>query len=77
MKTIFSIDLESALQGQRRSRSEPSLEIKMNSMRAQLLQSCLTLSSPMDYGHSGSSVHEILQARILEGVAMPSSRRSS
>ena len=29
------------------------------------------------YGLSGSSVHEILQARILEWVALPSSRRSS
>ena len=43
MKTIFGIDLESTLQGEGRSRSEPSLEIKTNSMRAQLLQPCLTL----------------------------------
>ena len=32
---------------------------------------------PMDYSPSGSSVHGILQARILEWVAMPSSRGSS
>ena len=32
---------------------------------------------PMDYNPSGSSVHGILQARILELVAMPSSRGSS
>ena len=31
----------------------------------------------MDYSWPGSSVHEILQARILEWVAMPSSRGSS
>ena len=31
----------------------------------------------MDYSPRGSSVHGILQARILEWVAMPSSRRSS
>ena len=31
-----------------------------------------TLYDPMDCSRSGSSVHEILQARILEGVAMPS-----
>ena len=31
----------------------------------------------MDYSPPGSSVHEILQARILEWVAMPSSRESS
>jgi len=31
---------------------------------------------PMDYSPPGSSVHGILQARILEGVAMPSCRES-
>ena len=43
----------------------------------QLLHSCLTLCDPMDCSPPGSSVHGILQARILEWVAMPSSRRSS
>ena len=33
-------------------------------------QSCLTLCDPMDYSPPGSSVHGILQARILEWVAM-------
>ena len=37
------------------------------------LQLCPTLCDPMDYSSSGSSVHGILQARILEWVAMPSS----
>ena len=40
-------------------------------------QSCLTLCEPMDYSLPGSSVHEILQARILEWVAIPLSRGSS
>ena len=40
------------------------------------LQLCPTLCDPMDYSSSGSSVHGILQARILEWVAMPSSRGS-
>ena len=35
-------------------------------------QSCLTLCNPMDY-----TVHGILQARILEWVAIPFSRESS
>ena len=35
------------------------------------------LFNPMDHSLPGSSVHEILQARILEWVAMPSFRRSS
>ena len=46
-------------------------------MYAQLLQSCLTLCDPMDYNLPRSSVHGILQARILEWVATPSSRGSS
>ena len=40
-------------------------------------QSCLTLCDPMDYSPPGSSVHGILQARILEWVAIPFSRGSS
>ena len=40
-------------------------------------QSCLTLCDHMDYSLPGSSVHEILQARILEWVAIPFSRESS
>ena len=43
-------------------------------MTAQSLQSYLTLFDPMDHSPPGSSVHEILQARILEWVAMLSSR---
>ena len=38
------------------------------------LQSCLTLCDPMDCSQPDSSVHGILQARILEWVATPSSR---
>ena len=37
-----------------------------------LLLSCLTLCNPMDYSPLGSSVHGILQARILEWVPFPS-----
>ena len=40
-------------------------------------QSCLTLCDPMDYSLPGSSVHGILQARILEWVAISFSRGSS
>ena len=41
---------------------------------AKSLQSCPALCRPMDCSLSGSSVYAILQARILEWVAMPSSR---
>ena len=40
-------------------------------------QSCPTLCEPKDCSPPSSSVHGILQARILEWVAMPSSRGSS
>ena len=40
-------------------------------------QSCPTLCHPVDCSPPGSSVHGILQARILESVAMPSPRGSS
>ena len=42
-----------------------------------LAQLCLTFCDPMDYNLPGSSVHGILQARVLEWVAIPFSRGSS
>ena len=42
-----------------------------------LTQSCPTLCDPMDCSPPGSSVHEILQTRILEWVAISSSKGSS
>ena len=44
---------------------------------AKLIQSCLTPCDPMDCSPPVSSVHGILQARILERVAMPSFKGSS
>ena len=41
------------------------------------LQLCPTLGDSMNCSLPGSSVHGILQARILEWVAMPSSRGPS
>ena len=46
-------------------------------MCAKSLQLCLTLYDPMGCSMPGSSVHGILQARILEWVVMPFSRGSS
>ena len=43
---------------------------------AKVLQSCMTLCDPVDHSPLGSSVHGILQSRILELVAVPSSRAS-
>ena len=44
----------------------------MTPCEVKVARSCLTLCDPTDY-----SVHGILQARILEWVATPSSRGSS
>ena len=44
------------------------------SMHAKSLLSCPTLCDRMDCSTPRPSVHGILQARILEWVAMPSSR---
>ena len=41
------------------------------------LQLCPALCHPMDCSPLGSSVHRILQARIIERAAIPSSRGSS
>ena len=46
-------------------------------MCTKLIQSCLPLCNPMDCSPPGSSGHGTLQERILEWVAMPSSRGSS
>ena len=48
------------------------LKFKQLYVKMKVAQLCPTLSNPMDY-----TVHEILQARILERVAFPSSRGSS
>ena len=46
-------------------------------VHAKLLQLFLTLCHPVDCSPPGSPVHGILQARILEWIAMSSSRGSS
>ena len=46
-------------------------------MNVKVAQSCLTFCDPMDCSIPGFSVLRILQARILEWVAIPFSRGSS
>ena len=48
-----------------------------NCMPAKSLQSCPTLCNPMDCSLPVSSVDGMVQARILEWVAIPSPRGSS
>ena len=54
-----------------------SLSLLKNKKKVWVTQSCPTLYISMDYSQLVSSVHGILQARILECVAIPFSRGSS
>ena len=64
----------------RRSRIGPRIDPGWGSKgRVVMLSgfSCVWLCDPMDYSLPGFSVHEILQTRTLEWVAIPFSRGSS
>ena len=52
------------------------LVLFFNTVHAKSLQLCPTLCKLVDCSPAGSSVHGILQARILEWIATPSSRGS-
>ena len=56
---------------------EIEMDIHTLLMCVLVAQSGPTLCDPVDYSPPGSSVHEILQARMLEWVAIPFSRGSS
>ena len=49
----------------------------MGEGEGEVAQSCLTLCDPMDCNLLGFSIHGILQARILEWIAISFSRESS
>ena len=50
---------------------------KERKKESEVAQSCPTLCDPMDCSLPGSSVHGILQAIVLEWIAIPFSRGSS
>ena len=60
------------VKGRPKSKNSKVLMLLRKSVKVKVTQSCLTLCDPMDY-----KVHGILQARILEWVAIPFSRGSS
>ena len=85
MDTVWSLQMKTALQkikpGDGEELSLDAITLASGSRSAAVLclvtQSCQTLCNPMDCSPPSSSVHRILQARILEWVARPSSRGSS
>ena len=52
-------------------------EREREKVKVLVAHSCLTLCDPIECSPPGSSIHGILQARILEWVAIPYSRGSS
>ena len=50
---------------------------KESETESEVAKSCPTLCDPVDYSTTGSSIHGILQARVLEWVAISFSRGSS
>ena len=74
----FLHDLHYSLSGRLKSFPEDSLfGCRKAVLHAKSMQPRLTLCDPMDYSPPGSSVYGILQAGILEWVAMPSYKGSS
>ena len=54
-----------------------AFNLSQHQSESEVAQSCPTLCDPMDCSLPGSSLHGILQARVLEWVAISSSRGSS
>ena len=86
-QTVVEIDVKSSSSGYKREEGESSTESEIlftawrvfavcNHCESESIvtQSCPILCDPMDYSPPGSSVHGILQARILESVDIPFSR---
>ena len=53
------------------------MKVKSERQVAKSLQSCPTLSDPMDFSLPGSSIHGIFQARVLEWGAIAFSGRKT
>ena len=51
---------------------KPKHALSINESESEVAQSCPTLCDPMDCSSPGSSLHGILQARVLEGLPFPS-----
>ena len=78
MRNMFGEDTGGKLWADLRSGVLSSDEVTQNPLSVVLAaQLCQTLCNSIDYSPPGSSVHGILQARILEWIAISFSRGSS
>ena len=67
----------SRAQGSRPMCHEFSCYCERKKVKVLVVQSCQNLCDPMDCGPPDTSVHGVLQARVLECIPMPFSRGSS
>ena len=84
LKQEFDTDLTWSVKGSSLSEKEKAIDpyitwsqTSLHAAAAKSLQSCLTLCEPIDGSPPGSPVPGILQARVLEWVAISFSRGSS
>ena len=73
----FSVSSAFYFSGQKGKFQAPSGRTRSQKMKVKISQLCQTLCNNMDRSLPNSSVHGILQARILEWVTIPFYRRSS
>ena len=75
----FCLCMCTEIRGQKQKWEWPGCNLQKN-VKMLVSQSCawqITVCNPMDCNLPGSSVHEILQTRILEWITIPFSRGSS
>ena len=77
IQALFPVWLTGLISLLPRGSQESSLAPQLSEWVSAVAQLCPTLCDPMDYSLPGSSLHGILQARILEWVAISFSRGSS
>ena len=69
--------LEPIIQGEVSQKENHQYSILMDVSESEVAQLCPTLCNPMDCSPPGSSIHGILQARVLEWGAIAFSRGSA
>ena len=75
--SLGSLQTSGAVTGRRDKTQEALHESTQHAVLRLAARLCLTLCNPMDCSPPGSSVHGVLQVRILEWGAMACSRGSS